>query len=127
MDKTNKRLNEMMDSLFKREAPIVARTRRKILKQAGLSALKRKALKQKDNQVNETYKSESTTNFEQPLAKNEYEVTQFNNGEFKMEFGPEVPELVKKRAMEWAKKRGLKTKEMSLGKSNETNSWVIFK
>ena len=123
----DKMLNEMMDSLFKREAPIVARMRRKLLRQAGLSASKRKSLKQKDEHLDEAYKSEVVSNLEQPLAKNEYEVTQFGNGEFKMEFGPEVPELVKKRAMEWAKKRGLKTKEMSLGKSSKTNSWVIFK
>jgi hypothetical protein len=60
------------------------------------------------------------------LSKSAYGVNLMDSGEMKMEFGPEVPELVKKRAMEWAKKRGLRVKESSLGKSESGFEWVIF-
>lgn len=60
------------------------------------------------------------------LSKSAYGVDLMDNGEMKMEFGPEVPELVKKRAIEWAKKRGLRVKESSLGKSESGFEWLIF-
>lgn len=116
----------MLDELSKKEAPIVARWRRKILKQSGLNAAKRNKLKPSKEEEKDTFQAEAVTSFETPLAKNEYEVSQFDNGDVKMEFGPEVPAQFRKRAMEWAKKRGLKSKETSLGKSETSNTWVIF-
>jgi hypothetical protein len=117
--------NDILDILAKKEAPVVARTRRKILKETGIPASKRKKLKPKT--LPQVQKTEAVHNFEQPLAKNEYEIIEKSDGEIKMEFGPEVPDIFKKRAMEWAKKRGLKTKEMSLEKSTSSNFWVVFK
>ena len=117
--------NEIIDILSKKEAPIVARMRRKILKEGVISASKRKKMKTKD--IQDTQKSEAVYNFEQPLAKNEYEVMTKADGEIKMEFGPDVPELFKKRAMKWAEKRGLKAKEISLEKSNGSSFWIIYK
>lgn len=121
-------LDDLLKSLVKKEAPIVARIRRKILKQGGLGAAQRKKITKRPNQFGDgaAYKSEVITTYEQPLAKNEYEAVSFEDGNVKMQFGSEIPELVKKRAMDWAKKRGFKIKEMSLDKNSESGSWVIF-
>jgi len=123
--------NDLLDILAKKEAPVVSRQRRKILKESNLSAAKRKKLapKKKDavqKEEKEVLKFEEILNFEQPLAKNEYEITENAKGEIKMEFGPEIPESVRKRAIAWAQKRGLKAKEMSLGKSVDMNYWIVF-
>jgi hypothetical protein len=122
MSDISKMLNEMLEPMIKKESPIVARRRRKILKESHVGAAARKKLKQ----VQQTYKSEEVLDLAQPLAKNEYETSVNEAGEMKFEFGPEVPELVKKRAMEWAKKRGLKAKEASLSKSVTGTEWIVF-
>ena len=114
----------MLEALTKKEAPITAKYRRKILKDSKLSASQRKKLKGKKDE--NAHKMEDVLDLGRPLAKNEYEVTEFANNEIKMEFGPEVPEQFRKRAMDWAKRKGLKTKETSLGKSDQSFTWVIF-
>lgn len=98
------------------QSPIIARRKRKLMLETGVPASQRKKIKPK------TKKSED----DDTLAKNEYEFTSFNNGEVKMEFGEDIPELFKKRAMEWAKKRGFKPREMSLEKSVGGTTWVVF-
>ena len=79
-----------------------------------------------EREAKEALKTEEVLDFTQPLAKNEYETSINGDGEMRMEFGPEVPDLVKKRAMDWAKKRGLRAKEASLNKSDGANEWVVF-
>jgi hypothetical protein len=60
------------------------------------------------------------------LSKNECMASFFDSGELRFDFGAEVPEKVKKAAMLWAKKRGLKAVEASLTKSDGSNSYVRF-
>lgn len=62
----------------------------------------------------------------QSLSKNECMASIFNTGELRFDFGKEVPEKVKKSAMAWAKKKGLKAVEASLDKSESTHSYVTF-
>jgi len=123
-NKMKKEFNQLIDSLTKKEAPITAKYRRKVLKESGLSASKRKKLKAKKDK--DAYKTEDVMDFGRPLAKNEYQITEFANEELKMEFGPEVPEQFRKRALDWAKRKGLRAKEASLGKSDQSFTWVVF-
>ena len=60
------------------------------------------------------------------LQKNEAMVSAYNNGMVRMDFGSDVPEGVKKAAMAWAKKRGLKAVEASLQKSATAPEFAIF-
>lgn len=106
MSNINKLLETLLDqTLAKSERKAATKERRKFLENSVVSI----------------------TNFTETLAKNDCEITNFDNGEFKMEFGPEVPETVKKRAMDWAKKKGFKPVEMSLGKNADSSTWTIFR
>ena len=60
------------------------------------------------------------------LRKNEAMVSAYNNGMVRMDFGSEVSDDVKKAAMAWAKKRGLKAVEASLQKSENSSGYAIF-
>ena len=60
------------------------------------------------------------------LQKNEAMVSAYNNGMVRMDFGSDVSEDVKKAAMAWAKKRGLKAIEASLQKSETSSGYAIF-
>lgn len=60
------------------------------------------------------------------LAKNEIMASTFNDGAVKFDFGSEVPEPIKKAAMAWAQKRGLKAVEASLAKSKDAIETVLF-
>ena len=120
MDKKMEEMFELIESSLKKaESPIIARRKRKLMQDAGLPASQRRKLKSKNTVEKEELEDGK-------LAKNEYEFTAFGNGDFKMEFGEEVPELVKKRAMQWAKKRGFKAKEASLEKSVGGTTWIVF-
>jgi hypothetical protein len=59
------------------------------------------------------------------LKKNECMVSAFENGAIRMDFGEEVDPKIKKAAMQWAKKKGLKTIEASIEKSVAAPSYVI--
>lgn len=59
------------------------------------------------------------------LKKNEFIASEYDNGEMKFDFGSAVPEKVKKMALAWAKKKGLKPTEVSLNKSKNTTSSVL--
>jgi hypothetical protein len=122
-----KEYEELIQSLAKKESPIVARMRRRFQKEAGFSAKKRKQLQKLTKQPSQAQKSEEVLNFEEPLAKNEYQMTQYLDGTFKMEFGPEVPEKVKKRAKEWAARKGLKVSEIGLEKNENGFERIIYK
>lgn len=53
--------------------------------------------------------------------------TEFHeNGMIKMEFDRNTPEHIKKAALKWAKKRGLKPVEASLNKSANSSESYIF-
>lgn len=122
----NSKLNEMFEiidaALNKAEAKTSAQARRKFLMETGVPASRRKKLKAKTNkaELDEDKKEEN-------LEKNACQFTSFDNGDLKMEFGEDVPDLIKKRAMEWAKKRGFNPAEASLGKSSTGISWIILK
>jgi hypothetical protein len=60
------------------------------------------------------------------LKKNEGMVSIFDNGEVKMDFGKEVDPKLKKAALEWVKKRGLKPIEASLNKSDSSFDSMSF-
>lgn len=60
------------------------------------------------------------------LAKNEIMASTFTDGAIKFDFGSEVPEPIKKAAMAWAQKRGLKAVEASLAKSKDAVETVMF-
>ena len=60
------------------------------------------------------------------LKKNEAVASFYNNGVVRMDFGSEIPEKIKKAAMNWAKKRGLKAVEASVQKSMSNPSYIIF-
>jgi len=59
------------------------------------------------------------------LKKNECMVSAFQNGAIRMDFGEEIDPKIKKAAMQWAKKKGLKTIEASLEKNDGAPSYVI--
>jgi hypothetical protein len=60
------------------------------------------------------------------LKKNEAQATFFDSGHIKIDFGPNVPEKVKKAALEWAKRKGLKAVESSLTKSATASQSVLY-
>ena len=60
------------------------------------------------------------------LAKNETMASFFDSGAIRFDFGSEVSDKTKKAALDWAKKRGLKTVEASLDKSADANSYVVY-
>jgi hypothetical protein len=60
------------------------------------------------------------------LLKNEVMVAAFDDGDLRFDFGAKVPEKIKKAAIEWAKKRGLRPVEASLAKSVGGPSYIYF-
>lgn len=60
------------------------------------------------------------------LQKNEAMASLYDNGLIKMDFGPNVSEKLKKAAMLWAKRRGLKPVEATLAKSSDAVYSVTF-
>jgi hypothetical protein len=60
------------------------------------------------------------------LKKHQIAASFFDDGTIKMDFGAKVNEKVKKAALDWARKRGLKTLEESVNKSTDSNSYKIF-
>ena len=60
------------------------------------------------------------------LKKHEAMVTLYKSGSFKFDFGEEVPDKIKKMAIDWAKKRGLLVSEESLNKSSNAKSTITF-
>jgi hypothetical protein len=60
------------------------------------------------------------------LQKNELMASVYDSGSVKLDFGSGVPEPVKKAAMAWAKRKGLKPVEASLSKSANSSSSMIF-
>ena len=74
----------------------------------------------------ENGQASTITDLSQPLAKSDYQIAKYGNGDLRLDFGPEVPESVKKKALEWAKRRNLKVKEASLGKSSDATSWILL-
>lgn len=62
----------------------------------------------------------------QNLSKNEVMTSVYDNGIVKMDFGSDVPESVRKAAMSWAKRKGLKPVEASLNKSRNSPESVLL-
>lgn len=55
----------------------------------------------------------------QSLRKNQMMARIHNDGCVKLDFGAEVPEPIRKAAIDWAKRKGLKPVEASLAKSKD--------
>lgn len=61
------------------------------------------------------------------LAKNEAMVSMYESGAVRLDFGAEVPEKIKKAALLWAERRGLKPVEASMSKSaNGSPTYCVF-
>lgn len=60
------------------------------------------------------------------LAKHEGMATSYSSGELRLDFGSDVSDQVKKRAITWAQRRGLKPVEASLAKSGSAGSSMLF-
>lgn len=71
------------------------------------------------NKIEEIYASKS-------LAKNEAQASFYDDGIVKMDFGPAVPDKVKKAAMAWAKRRGLNPVEATLTKSAGSAESIMY-
>lgn len=52
------------------------------------------------------------------LQKNEVMMSAFSDGTIKFDFGSEIPDTIKKAAIQWAKKRGIPPYETGLNKSD---------
>ena len=52
--------------------------------------------------------------------------TVYDSGAVRLEFGPEVSEELKQRAVKWAQKRGLKPVEASMAKSDGSRQSITF-
>lgn len=63
---------------------------------------------------------------EPALAKNEVMASTYSDGSLKLDFGSGIPAHVKKAALNWAKRRGLKPVEASLDKAVATASFVVL-
>lgn len=53
-------------------------------------------------------------------------ISRFDDGSIRMDFKGGVDDKVKKAALEWAKKRGLKVIEESISKSANSDYYVVF-
>lgn len=60
------------------------------------------------------------------LKKHQAAASFFDDGTVRLDFGSKVNEKVKKAALDWARRRGLKTLEESVNKSDESNSYKVF-
>ena len=60
------------------------------------------------------------------MNKNDVTANIFDNGAVRFDFGRSISDDLKKKASQWAKKRGLKVVEESLGKSQDGSSYIIF-
>lgn len=60
------------------------------------------------------------------IEKNNMQASIFSNGAVRFDFGAGVKPDLKKKAMDWAKKRGLNVIEESLGKSENEPSFIVY-
>jgi hypothetical protein len=65
--------------------------------------------------------------YKSQLKKHDVLFSKYENGEVRFDFGSNVSEKIKKAAIAWAKKRGLKVVESSLQKSIYSTSYIILK
>ncbi|HSV26693.1 MAG TPA: hypothetical protein VLH60_02265, partial [Sedimentisphaerales bacterium] len=100
--------------------PSLAYRIRKWLQRTGTRATSKKQLAQLLTQKFEEYVAVSQ------LKKNEALASVYDGGVVKMDFGPEVDDKLRKAALQWAKKRGLKPVEASLKKSAGSTSYVLY-
>jgi len=117
--------HQLLEQLVKREAPVIARMRRRFLKETANPAAARRKLKRQA--MGPARKSEELLNYGEALAKSDYQITSYADGAVKMEFGTEVPESVRSRAKKWAEKRGLKLAEIGLQKSENIAEIVVYR
>jgi hypothetical protein len=111
-----------LDNLYKALPPKIAYRFRKWMKSHGAS---HPAIKNEEMARLLVQKIEEAAAV-QDLAKNEIMTSIYDNGVVKMDFGSNVPEPVRKAAMGWAKRKGLKPIEASLNKSSNSPSSVIL-
>lgn len=64
--------------------------------------------------------------YKSQLKKHDVLFSKYENGEVRFDFGSNVSEKIKKAAIAWAKKRGLKVAEASLQKSLDSTSYIIL-
>lgn len=60
------------------------------------------------------------------LSKHQAGASFFDDGTVRFDFGSQVNDKVKKAALDWARRRGLKTLEESVNKSADSNSYTVF-
>jgi hypothetical protein len=60
------------------------------------------------------------------LKKNEVMTSVFEDGSVRFDFGGAIDPKIKKSAMDWAKRKGLKASEASLDKSAGSASYVVY-
>ena len=60
------------------------------------------------------------------LKKNELMTSFYADGAVRMDFGGDIDPKLKKSAMDWAKRKGLKASEASLDKSDGSPSYVVY-
>lgn len=60
------------------------------------------------------------------LQKNEAVASFYESGVVRLDFGADIPEKIKKAALAWAKKRGLRAVEASIAKSLASPSYIVF-
>lgn len=110
-----------LDNMYKALPPKLAYRFRKWMKMMG----KHPTIKSEDLVRVLTQKVEEATAL-QNLSKNEVMASVYDNGIVKMDFGSSVPENVRKAAMSWAKRKGLKPVEASLNKSANSPQSVLL-
>lgn len=87
------------------------------------TAPRNNATAQVQKSVNQAYEHLSAI---KSLQKNEMIASFYENGAVRMDFGGDIDPKVKKSAMDWAKKKGLKASEASLDKSDGSPSYVVY-
>lgn len=60
------------------------------------------------------------------LKKHQASASFFDDGTVRLDFGPQVSDKVKKAALDWARRRGLKTLEESVNKSKDAFSYSVL-
>ncbi|MGH7240990.1 MAG: hypothetical protein ACREGB_01700 [Candidatus Saccharimonadales bacterium] len=118
-------VNEMSkDSLTKGLPPkLLYRFRRWLRTHAASLAPNPAAVAQVKKALVDNYRELEAT---KTLQKNEMLASFYDSGAVKLDFGPGVPDKMKKAAIDWAKRKGLKPVEASLNKSKEAFNFVVM-
>jgi hypothetical protein len=92
-----------------------------------IKSLKNRVPQLSQQQINTVVQKaiEDMKNFKE-LKKHQASASFFDDGTVRLDFGPQVAEKVKKAALDWARRRGLKILEESVNKSKDAYSYSVF-